>query len=264
MESAIQKFFHIANYTMHQRQPLRRFFHRQYLFLLVMHFVDRIKRWKCICADNLTRFQVILKKLAYRFLRNHIDCFCCHETGLFSSCFYCYQNWPFTGSASATLASPFTATICIIKLNQVLKSIITVSIGHSCTNFLQYAPSRHPGYANMFGKPECRDSSLVSGCQINRPEPSYQWKVRRMKQGAGCYRCLISALRTLIYFTGFYIRCICRATSWTDKPLWPSNFKQNSFTSSFSAVLSIPGDSATLFRSISPPHSEASRHPQSG
>ena len=141
---------------------------------------------------------------------------------------------------ATSLAWAFTTNICIIELNEILKSINTVPIGHRYTYFPQDLPGRRPRHANMFCKPEGRNTALVSSRKINRPEPFYQRQIRRMKQRPCCYGYLIAAMRALIYFPSFYITRICRIASWTNKSIGPSNFNQNFFTDTFGTETFLP------------------------
>ncbi len=226
MESTVNKLLHISYHCMNQRKPFRYLSWGSYFLFVKMVFSYSIECGESICSNILSGFQVECKKIMNIFFRNCINSLHSYKTSTLDASFHSDKNRPFSFCPTTPLTSTLYTNISVIKFNQVLKSIDTVSMSHCRTDLSKHITCSRPGHPHVFGQSKVRDASFVRSSEINWPNPFYKWCFLRMKQCIGSYRHLVSTLGALVKFscineTGFFI-----STCWTLKALWPGDFGQ--------------------------------------
>lgn len=192
-----------------------------------MFFCNSIQGWKCICFDILSSFQMKCQEITNCLFRLCIDSLHSNKTSTFGTSFHSNKNSIFACCPTTSFVGMLTTNKSIIKFNQFLKAINTVTMGHCSTYLFQHTPSSQLGYLNMFRQSQSGNTSFVRSSQANRPKPFHKWYFRSMKQCVCCYRHLVSTMGALLTLSCHNETNFFKATCWTLKALWPPDIDKS-------------------------------------
>lgn len=151
-----------------------------------------------ICFYNRTSFQILIHKLLHG--RNlNIGCDQ-HLQILWPSCFVLSHRNKYTliSCSASPFSLDFRAKVGIVKFNDSAQGILGIPCFHSFTNPAQEIPGGFVAHGNLASQRQSRDSSLVAGYKVDRPEPLGQRKMGAVHDGIGGERGLMSAFGALI------------------------------------------------------------------
>ena len=241
VESTQQAGLEVADGDVYPGKPFVHPFRRSDTAFMLLGLPQNAQCHQAIRVGGLPWKQMALGKLAdilcgYRWCRFHGN-----EAGFFATAFHGYQDRCFPFRAPSALASgPSPAYESVVQLHEASQAIDAVPIGHGVAHLAQHPVSRDPGYPDLLGQSQGRQTPLVADHQIDREKPLHQRNVAGVKKRAGRHRGLMAAATTLIDLTGRYPMTMVMLAFRTLKATGPALLLQCFHTGLFRAKPLLP------------------------